>query len=267
MDPARLEFVGNRLAEIGQLARKHQTEPEALPARLDMLRAELEALQNDAVTLRDREKALAQAVEAYGAAAAVLSERRREAAHRMSESVTAAMRQLGMPGGRFQISVTPEEPGRVAAAGRDRIEFLVTANPGQPEAPLSKVASGGELSRISLAIQVVATADSGLPCLVFDEVDAGVGGGVAEIVGRRLRDLGDGRQVLCVTHLPQVASQSHHHVRVSKLASARTTRTTLTALNDDEKVEELARMLGGVEITATTRRHAREMIEQARDRA
>lgn len=267
MDPARLEFVGNRLAEIGQLARKHQTEPEALPARLDMLRAELEALQDDAVTLRDREKALAEAVEAYGAAAAALSERRREAARRMGDSVTAAMRQLGMPGGRFEISVTADEPGRVTAAGRDRIEFLVTANPGQPAAPLSKVASGGELSRISLAIQVVATADSGLPCLVFDEVDAGVGGGVAEIVGRRLRDLGDGRQVLCVTHLPQVASQSHHHVRVSKLASARTTRTTLTALNDDEKVEELARMLGGVEITATTRRHAREMIDQARDRA
>ena len=267
MDPARLEFVGNRLAAIGELARKHQTEAAALPARLDALRAELAALQDDEVTLRDREQTLAAARDAYGEAAAALSERRQHAARQMSEGVTATMRQLGMPGGHFEVSVSPEEPARVSAAGRDRIEFLVTANPGQPAAPLSRVASGGELSRISLAIQVVATADSGLPCLVFDEVDSGVGGGVAEIVGRRLRELGDGRQVLCVTHLPQVASQSHHHIRVSKLASSSTTRTTLAALNDDEKVEELARMLGGVDITATTRRHAREMIEQARNRA
>jgi len=267
MDPARLEFVGNRLAEISQLARKHQVDAAALPERLEVLRTELAELQDDEVTLRDREQALAAAGKRYGEAAAVLTRLRRAAAERLSEGVTATMRQLGMPGGRFEVHVDAEEPPRVSAGGVDRIDFLVTANPGQPAAALSKVASGGELSRISLAIQVVATADSALPCLVFDEVDSGVGGGVAEIVGRRLRELGDGRQVLCVTHLPQVASQSHHHLRVSKLASAKTTRTTLAALNEDEKVEELARMLGGVEITATTRRHAREMIEQARNRA
>ncbi len=267
MDPARLEFVSNRLAEISKLARKHQTDPAALPARLETLNAELEELQNDEIALRDREQALIAATQAYEAAAETLSQRRRTAAVSLSEQVSAAMRQLGMPGGRFEVSVSTGETSKVSPTGRDRIEFLVAANPGQPPGPLAKVASGGELSRISLAIQVVATAGSSLPCLVFDEVDSGVGGGVAEIVGRRLRELGDGRQVLCVTHLPQVASQSHHHVRISKLSTAKATRTTLSTLNEDEKVEELARMLGGVEITSTTREHAREMIEQARNRA
>jgi DNA repair protein RecN (Recombination protein N) len=143
------------------------------------------------------------------------------------------------------------------------VEFLVSANPGQPAAPLAKVASGGELSRISLAVQVIATGVSGRPCLIFDEVDAGIGGGVAEIVGRRLRELGDHHQVLCVTHLPQVASQSHQHIRVTKLTDGRRTRTVLTPLGDDEKVEELARMLGGVKVTDTSRRHAREMMTLA----
>ncbi len=154
--------------------------------------------------------------------------------------------------------------GAIGPHGLDRIEFAVTANPGQPAAPLAKVASGGELSRIALAVQVIATGGTHVPCLVFDEIDTGVGGGVAEIVGRRLRELGDGRQVLCVTHLPQVASQGHHHVRVSKLTDGKTTRTTLRTLGEDETVEELARMLGGVEITATSREHAREMLVRAR---
>ena len=174
------------------------------------------------------------------------------------------MRQLGMPGGHFELRVEHEADGNFSPHGLDRVEFAVTANPGQPAAPLARVASGGELSRIALAVQVVATGGTRIPCLVFDEIDTGVGGGVAEIVGRRLRELGDERQVLCVTHLPQVASQGHHHVRVSKLTDGKTTRTTLTALGEDETVEELARMLGGVEITATSRDHAREMLSRAR---
>jgi DNA repair protein RecN (Recombination protein N) len=174
------------------------------------------------------------------------------------------MRQLGMPGGQFEVRVRHDAAGEFSPHGLDRIEFAVTANPGQPAAAMAKVASGGELSRIALAIQVVATGGTHVPCLVFDEIDAGVGGGVAEIVGRRLRELGDARQVLCVTHLPQVASQGHRHVRVSKLTDGKTTRTTLTRLTEDETVEELARMLGGVEITATSRDHAREMLERAR---
>ena len=163
------------------------------------------------------------------------------------------MQTLGMPGGKFQIQLTAlpwEDAGKY---GADEIEFLVSANPGQPPRPLAKVASGGELSRISLAIQVAGAESYALPCLVFDEVDSGVGGGVAEIVGRQLRSLGDRTQVLCVTHLPQVASQAHAHVRVAKLTDGKTTRTALHTLTQDERVEEIARMLGGVNITGKAR--------------
>jgi DNA repair protein RecN (Recombination protein N) len=261
-DPQRLDSVAGRLSGIGDLARKHGVEADALPQRLAALREELDALRNDTLTLESREKALGEALSAYRRAAAHLSERRRDTAGRLDEAVTAMMHQLGMPGGRFEVAVSIPDPDRVSVEGADQIEFTVAANPGQPPAPLARVASGGELSRISLAIQVVAT-DATPSCLVFDEVDAGIGGGVAEIVGRRLRQLAADRQVLCVTHLPQVASQSHHHIRVSKLTDGKSTRTTLVPLAEDEKVEELARMLGGVEITGTTRKHAREMIERA----
>jgi DNA repair protein RecN (Recombination protein N) len=151
----------------------------------------------------------------------------------------------------------------VSREGADTIEFEVTANPGQPMKPLARVASGGELARIGLAIQVAAMSKVIVPCLVFDEIDAGVGGGVAEIVGRQLRQLGDRAQVLCVTHLPQVASQGHGHLRVHKITDGRTTRTAAAALAGTERVEELARMLGGIEITGRAREHAREMLRLA----
>jgi len=266
VDPGRQEFVANRLASIRELSRKHGVDPDALDGKLDLLRAELGELEDTGEALDGLEKAVAAAEKAYRSAAKVLSGARRKAAQRLSEEITAAMHQLGMPGGRFLVDLASPDPDRFSVHGADTIEFLVTANPGQPPAPLSKVASGGELSRISLAIQVIATRAAERPCLVFDEVDAGVGGGVAEIVGRRLRELGRGQQVLCVTHLPQVASQSHHHIRVAKLTDGERTRTTLARLGDDERVEELARMLGGVEITDTSRRHAREMIELSRKR-
>jgi len=266
VDPGRQEFVANRLASIRELSRKHGVDPDALDGKRDLLRAELGELEDTGEALDGLEKAVAAAEKAYRSAAKVLSGARRKAAQRLSEEITAAMHQLGMPGGRFLVDLASPDPDRFSVHGADTIEFLVTANPGQPPAPLSKVASGGELSRISLAIQVIATRAAERPCLVFDEVDAGVGGGVAEIVGRRLRELGRGQQVLCVTHLPQVASQSHHHIRVAKLTDGERTRTTLARLGDDERVEELARMLGGVEITDTSRRHAREMIELSRKR-
>jgi DNA repair protein RecN (Recombination protein N) len=174
--------------------------------------------------------------------------------------VSALMQTLGMPGGRFQVEVRALSAEGAGVHGADEIEFMVSANPGQPPRPLAKVASGGELSRISLAIQVAAAQADALPCLVFDEVDAGVGGGVAEIVGRQLRTLGDRAQVLCVTHLPQVASQAHAHVRVAKLTDGKTTRTSLHTLTSDERVEEIARMLGGVAITDKAREHAAEML-------
>lgn len=174
--------------------------------------------------------------------------------------ISALMQTLGMPGGVLQIDVRQLDGDAAGPTGADEIEFLVSANPGQPPKPLSKVASGGELSRISLAIQVAAAQDAALPCLVFDEVDAGVGGAVAEIVGRQLRALGERTQVLCVTHLPQVASQAHAHVRVAKLSDGKTTRTMLHALTPDERIEEIARMLGGVDITSKAREHAAEML-------
>jgi DNA repair protein RecN (Recombination protein N) len=172
------------------------------------------------------------------------------------------MQTLGMSGGRFQVDVTQSEAAEPAQHGLDQIEFRVTANPGQPVRALAKVASGGELSRLSLAVQVSCAARE-TRCMVFDEVDSGIGGAVAEIVGRELRALGERSQVLCVTHLPQVASQGHHHLRVTKLTDGRTTRTSLTELSESERVEELARMLGGIEVTSKARDHAREMLQAA----
>ena len=167
-----------------------------------------------------------------------------------------------MVGGRFEARVE-SNLGTFSPQGADEIDFLVSANPGQPLKPLAKVASGGELSRISLAIQVAAAADNPASCMVFDEVDAGVGGAVAEIVGRELRGLGSASQVLCVTHLAQVACQGHQQLKITKLTDGRSTRISVVALADDARVEEIARMLGGVEITDRTRSHAREMLQQA----
>ncbi|HEX2138427.1 MAG TPA: DNA repair protein RecN, partial [Woeseiaceae bacterium] len=171
---------------------------------------------------------------------------------------------LGMPEGVFDIELRRREPEDAGPSGLDEIAYLISANAGQPPMPLSKVASGGELSRMSLAIQVIASDGSAIPTMVFDEVDAGVGGGVAEMVGRRLMDLGVSRQVLCVTHLPQVASLADSHFRVVKLSDGKTTRTSVARLSEDERVEEIARMLGGVKITRRTREHAAEMLGTGR---
>ncbi len=264
MDPGRLGWVEDRIASIHELARKHKADPVQLPELASSLARELETLEGADARLDAMHAELEQLEQAYVSEAARLSKARARAAAKMSSEVSALMQALGMPGGRFEVEVNEIPDQAYAEHGRDRIEFTVTANAGQPPGALGKVASGGELSRISLAVQVIAADVAPTGCLVFDEVDAGIGGGVAEIVGRRLRELGDKRQVLCVTHLPQVASQAHHHVRVSKLSDGKTTRTALKPLTADESVEELARMLGGVEITRRTRDHAREMIRKGR---
>ncbi|MGB5832506.1 MAG: DNA repair protein RecN, partial [Thiohalocapsa sp.] len=195
--------------------------------------------------------------------AGALSRARQEAAMRLGTTVTDAMQALGMVGGRFAVEVSTREGDKIGATGLDEVAFQVSANPGQPLQSLTKVASGGELSRISLAIQV-ATAEVGIiPTLVFDEVDVGIGGGIAEIVGRLLRRLGNARQVLCVTHLPQVAAQAHQQLRVQKQAVAGQTYTEIQPLATEQRVDEIARMLGGTEITATTRAHAAEMLTGA----
>lgn len=257
-DPARQEWVEQRLAAIETIARKHRVEPEHLLDLQEKLASEFEQLEKLEASIEQVKKGLDSAEARFASASKKLSTARRGAAQKLSERITTLMQTLGMPGGRFEVAVKPA--ASPAAHGSDEIEFLVSANPGQPPRPLSKVASGGELSRMSLAVQVAAVQDDTIPCLVFDEVDAGVGGGVAEIVGRQLRALGERAQVLCVTHLPQVASQAHAHVRVAKLSDQKTTRTSLTTLTADERVEEIARMLGGIDVTAKAREHAAEML-------
>jgi len=262
-DPARQEFVERRVAALADLARKHHVTPEQLPRQLDDLRGQLAALEQSELVLDDLQHRIAGIRGQYRAAAAQLSAARSAAAKRLAGAVTSLMRQLGMPGGQFEISVESNADADPAEDGVDRLEFLVSANPGLPVKPVARVASGGELSRISLAVQVAAAHRQAETCMIFDEVDAGIGGGVAEIVGRNLRDLADRGQVLCVTHLAQVASQAHHQLRVSKLTDGRASRTTVAALGQEERIEELARMLGGVEITRKAREHAREMLRSA----
>jgi DNA repair protein RecN (Recombination protein N) len=225
---------------------------------------ELSDLEASAVSEAELHQRLGAARDRYLQAAMKLSDARRQAAAALDGKVTGLMQALGMPGGVFSTRVEPQEPPVFSAHGNDDIEFLVSANPGQPPRPLAKVASGGELSRISLGLQVAAVEAAHLPCLVFDEVDAGVGGAVAEMVGRQLHALSVQGQVLCVTHLPQVAAQADQQLRVSKQASGGTTRTRIEALDEAARVEELSRMLGGATITERTRLHAQEMLLAAR---
>ena len=260
-DPARLEALEQRLQRITDLARKHRVEPDQLAAVSTAMSDELATLENSDIHLEQLQQRLQQAADTYRAGADKLSVSRRKAAKRLGREVTANMQQMGMAGGRFEVHLEALEPP--GAHGQEGIELRVSANPGQPPRALAKVASGGELSRISLALQVLISERLAVPTLVFDEVDVGIGGGVAEIVGRLLRDLGDGRQVLCVTHLPQVAAQGHHHLFVSKHSDDQQTGSAITQLQPEQRVEELARMLGGIEITDHTRSHARELLEQA----
>jgi DNA repair protein RecN (Recombination protein N) len=263
MDPARRDWVEERLDAFQTIARKHRVGPDELPALCEKLRDELDELSHAEERGRELEKEVATAEADYRKRAGSLSTKRKQAAKAFSAAVTAAMGTLGMPGGVFEASVSllPEDEPR--SWGIDNIEFLISANPGQPPMPLSRVASGGELSRMSLAIQVIASDGSSIPTMVFDEVDSGVGGSVAEMVGRRLRELGEHRQVLCVTHLPQVASLADQHFRISKVSDGKATRTGASELGKDERIEELARMLGGVEITQKTIDHAAEMLAGA----
>lgn len=268
LDTARQDEVERRLAAIEDLARKHRITAAALPERTQALRTELTAVRTAETDLATLRRELAAALDRYRELAAQLSARRATAGRALAKEITARMQGLGMSGGRFQVEVAPLETSEPAVHGTDRVEFRVTANPGQPLRALAKVASGGELSRLSLAVQVASAArepvsapQHSAPSMVFDEVDAGIGGAVAEIVGRELRRLAEAAQVLCVTHLPQVAAQGHHHLRVSKLTDGRTTRTSVTELSPDERIEEIARMLGGVEITSRAREHAREMLQ------
>jgi len=263
LDPERLSFLDERLGLLHDLARKHRVKPEELPDHHQRLASELTELEGDTYDVEALEAELGKAEAAYRGAANALRASRIKAARELNKGVTEAMQGLGMEGGHFEIAVSPDEDERFAAHGLDDIEFQVSANPGQPIQPLAKVASGGELSRISLAIQMIAARSVTVPTLVYDEVDTGIGGAVAEMVGRQLRRLGETRQVLCVTHLPQVAAQAHHHLQVAKRKGRDTTQTRIETLEAGQRVEEIARMLGGVELTEQTLAHAEEMIQRA----
>ncbi|MEZ5475176.1 MAG: DNA repair protein RecN [Steroidobacteraceae bacterium] len=260
LDPARQHEVEKRLAAVEELSRKHRIDAAALPGRAAQIELELGELERAETNLATLKQQQTTALEAYRKSAQQLSARRVTTARALSKDITARMQSLGMAGGRFLIEVSPTASGEPSPHGLDSIEFRVTANPGQPLRPLSKVASGGELSRLSLAVQVSCAAEESR-CMVFDEVDAGVGGAVAEIVGRELKAFGHKGQALCVTHLPQVASQGHHHLRVAKLTDGKSTRTAVADLTLEERAEELARMLGGLEVTGKAREHAREMLQ------
>ncbi len=257
-DPDRLQQVNNRLSTLHELARKHQTSPDQLFNKWHDLQARLTELSSDEHDLDALQQKLEDSQSDYLKASKQLTRSRIKAAKKLSLSVSQAMQKLGMEGGQFLVAL--EENEHFSAHGMDDIEFQVSANPGQPPKPLVKVASGGELSRISLAIQMIAAQRITLPALIFDEVDSGIGGGIAEVVGQQLRNLGENRQVLCVTHLPQVASQAHNHYRVTKIKGKSSTATGMQVLDDHQRIEEIARMMGGIEITDSTRKLAKEML-------
>lgn len=263
LDPERYTEVDNHLARLHELSRRHRLPLAELHDRLAALRTELAELEGAGDALEQLAAQRQQLQHDYTRAAAQLSQGRAIAATRLSEEVSALMTELGMAGGLLRIeleAVTGEEPD---PQGRERCELLVSANPGQPPRPLRKVASGGELARISLAIEVATLGKDTVGSMIFDEVDSGIGGAVAEVVGQKLRALGAQRQVLCVTHLPQVAAQGHAHLRVSKHSDGDSTRTQIEKLDAGGRRDELARMLGGVEITRETRAHAKQMLERA----
>lgn len=259
VDPERLAEVEERLKSLHSAAKKFKVTPEELPALWLDIKEKVSAIK-DSQDLAALEKNLIATEAEYQKAAKALSKNRGAAAKVLEKLVTDAMQDLSMAGGQFAISMEPLSEGN--AYGLENIEFLVAGHPGVSPKPLSKVASGGELARISLAISVITSEASQIPTLIFDEVDSGIGGAVAETVGKRLKELGQAHQVLCVTHLAQVAAQGHQHWKVEKQSSANSTTSSITSLNRQERVEEIARMLGGAEITDTTRRHARELLGQ-----
>lgn len=256
LDPERLHEVEARLDAIHSTARKFRVAPDDLPQEYTSLSAQLQQLADatDLDAMRAQEEKLKAA---YMSVAQKLSKARTSAAKSLSATVTAAMQDLSMTGGRFEVALNACEP---ASYGVEQVEFMVAGHAGTTLRPLAKVASGGELARISLAISVIASSSTATPTLIFDEVDSGIGGGVAEVVGRLLKRLGHDRQVLCVTHLPQVASQANQHFQVSKSNADGRTLSHIDALDAKDRIEEIARMLGGLEITATTRKHARELL-------
>lgn len=263
-DPARLDALAGQLSEIHSLSRKHHVKPEEVPAQLTALEQELAGLAHNSERIEELRASTAKLLAQYRELAERLSQQRRSGGERLQQQISAMIKELGMPQGEFLVAIEDLPGDAPKLQGKDQICFMVSANPGLPPKPLAKVASGGELSRISLAIQVTTSNDKTTPTMIFDEVDSGIGGGIAEIVGQKLRRLGRDRQVLCVTHLPQVAAQAHYHLYVQKNHETDITSSNVRLLGDGERVEEVARMLGGVNMTANTLAHAQEMLDHAK---
>ncbi|MGH8442947.1 MAG: DNA repair protein RecN [Nevskiaceae bacterium] len=266
LDPERLAQVERRVEAVHDLARKHRVKPDELPARLAALEQDLQGSEQAEGTLKKLEAQREAAVKSYRAAATRLTAARRKAAREFATKAAAIVRELGMPKAEFSVVIDASPQERPRLAGDDDVRLDFSANPGQPPRPLAKVASGGELSRVSLAIRLVAQQARSAATLIFDEVDAGIGGGTAETVGMKLRQLAGKRQVLSVTHLPQVAAQGEHHFAIGKDVRGGKTLTRVTALDAAGRVAEVARMLGGREITASTQAHAAEMLKKATKR-
>ncbi|KPK55675.1 MAG: hypothetical protein AMS22_03615 [Thiotrichales bacterium SG8_50] len=263
LDPQRLDWLDQRLAVIQDLSRKHHVDAEALPDVLQQIKTELSDIEDFDVNLARLEQDIETHQTDYMGKAKRISEARTASATKLGSAVSESMQELGMEGGQFEIAITPLAEGELGAHGLERVEFLVSANPGQPPMSLNKVASGGELSRISLALQVITASIGRIPTLIFDEVDVGIGGRVAEIVGQQLRDLGQARQVLCITHQAQVAAKGNQHLQVAKESAEGETVSRIKPLSENERVEEIARMIGGIEISQQTRDHAEDMLSRA----
>jgi DNA repair protein RecN (Recombination protein N) len=267
LDPQRLAEAEAQIAKLHELGRKHRVPVAELKSRALTLRDELDNLRGAGERLRVLDRERARLAHDYSTVAARLSQARAATAQRLGAEVSALMDELGMGGGRFEAQLEKMEKSTPDPHGAERVEFLVSANPGQPPRALRKVASGGELSRISLAIEVAALGLDEIASMVFDEVDSGIGGAVAEVVGQKLRRLGGKRQVLCVTHLAQVAAQGHAHLCVVKSSDGNKTDITIETLDAPARRDEIARMLGGIEITRETLAHAEKMLEKAGLRA
>jgi len=265
IDPTKLGQVEEQLSVLHNLARKHQVEIEALPTYYQQLHDELSALKNNDVQNEQLQQQLTEQEQVCRDLCQKISKKRQKTAKPLAIEITKSIQQLAIPEGYLEWDITPMANEHFTETGADTIQLLVSTNPGQAIGELGKVASGGELARISLAIQVVTAGSRTVPTLVFDEVDVGIGGGIAEIVGSHLRKLASTQQVICITHLPQVAAQAHQQLQVAKKHAADSTHIELTQLSPQQRVEEIARMLGGVTLTEKTRSHAQEMLAQAQN--
>mgnify|MGYP001039789327 FL=1 len=261
LDPQRLQEVEERMSTIHHLARKYHIDSNMLAAHEQKLQLELDNLQNAETQLAHLQLQLSQLSKAYQNAAALLTESRFKHAKKLAQEITTSIQKLGMPKGWVEIEITPLE--KMQAHGQDRVEYKVCTNPGMVPDSLNKIASGGELSRIGLAIQMITAQRGSTPTLLFDEVDVGIGGATAALVGQMLRQLGERLQVFCVTHQPQVAASAHSHFMVEKQSDNKQTSTEITLLKTADKIDEIARMLGGLTITEQTRSHARELLSQS----